>query len=152
MAKVVGVGPPRPPRAIGVRMNACVPAVVLRRHRAGEVERPAGDVRVNVDAAGEDDHPRGVDGAAALDVGDDAAVVDAEVLDDAVDAVGGVVDFSAGDSKHGIACSCASVYPKLIICGGSHLATSQRLTLGETATACDLRHRPDQPAFWRSPR
>ena len=49
----------------------------------------AGDVRVNVDAAGEDDHARGVDRAAAVDVGDDPAVGDADVLDLAVDAVGG---------------------------------------------------------------
>src|SRR3989442_1382567 len=64
-------------------------ALVLRRHRAGEVEGAAGNVRVDVNAAGEDDHTGGVDGAPAVNVGNDAAIVHADVLDDAVDIVGG---------------------------------------------------------------
>ncbi len=65
-----------------------------------KLRAPAGDMRVNIDAAGKDDQARGVDDAAAVDVSNDLAVVDAEVLDDAVDVVGGIVDFAAGDAKH----------------------------------------------------
>ncbi len=78
-----------------------VPAVVLRDHRAGKVERGPRDMRMHIDAAGKHHHARRVDGATALNVGDDAAVVDANVLNDAVDVVGWVVDFSASDSQHG---------------------------------------------------
>ena len=77
------------------------PPHVFRRQPAGEVERGAGDVRVDVDAAGKDDHPGRVDRAPAFDVGDDAAVGDADVLDDAVDAVRRIVDLAAGNPKHG---------------------------------------------------
>jgi hypothetical protein len=77
-------------------------ALVLGREGAGEVERAAGDVRVDIDAAGEDDHAGGVDDASAVNVGNDLAVVDADVLDDAVDIVRGIVDFAAFDSKHGL--------------------------------------------------
>ncbi len=57
-------------------------------------------VRVNIDAARKDDHAGRVNRSTAKNVGDDAAVVDADVFDDAVDVVGGVVDFAAGDAKH----------------------------------------------------
>ena len=77
-----------------------VAAVVLRDHGPGEVEGGAGDVRVNVHAAGEDDHAGRVDGAAALHVGDDAAIGDTNILDLAVDVVRGVVDLAALDAKH----------------------------------------------------
>ncbi len=77
-----------------------VAAVVLRDHGAGEVQGGAGDVRVDIDAAGEDDHAGGVDGAAALDLRDDAAVRDADVADLAVDAVGGVVNPPVCDPQH----------------------------------------------------
>ena len=101
MAKVVGVGAADAAAALR-RVHELA---ALRRWSsgimaAGEVERGAGDVRVDVHAAGEDDHAGRVDGAAALDVGDDAAVGDADVLDHAVDAVGGVVDLAAGDPQH----------------------------------------------------
>ena len=102
MANVVGVMPPRPPRRVW-RANerpACArwSSGIMA---AGEVERAAGDVRVDIDAAGKDDHAGRVDRAAAVDRRRRSCrIVDAEVLDDAVDAVGGVVDFSAGDSKH----------------------------------------------------
>ena len=74
MAKVVGVDPPMPPRRTGVRTNGALRRWSSGIMAAGEVEGGAGDVRVNVHAAGEDDHAGGVDGAAALDVGDDPAV------------------------------------------------------------------------------
>ena len=74
MTKVVGRQPADARRRAGVRRNGAALAVVLRDHGAGEVERGAGDVGVDVDAAGEDDHARRVDRAAALDVGDDPAV------------------------------------------------------------------------------
>ena len=103
MANVVGAMPPRPLRrdlGANERLRA---AMVFRRHRAGEVDRAAGDVRVNIDAAGKDDHPRRIDRPAAVDRRDESArIVDAEVFDLAVDAVGRVVDFSARDSKHGL--------------------------------------------------
>ena len=102
MANVVGVGPPMPRAALRRAEECRGLAVILRGHRAGEVERGAGDVRVDIDAAGKDDHAGRVDRAAALDVGDDPAVGDADVLDHAVDAVGGIVDFPAGDSQHGV--------------------------------------------------
>ena len=76
-------------------------SVIFGNKAAREVERAAGDVRVDIDAAGEDDHAGGVNDATAIDVGNDLAVVDADVLDDAVDIVGGIVDFAAGDAKHG---------------------------------------------------
>jgi hypothetical protein len=75
--------------------------VLLRDEPAGEVERRPGDMSVNVHPAGEDDHPGGVDGPAAVDVGDDLAAGDANVADRAVDVVRRVVDFAAGDAKHG---------------------------------------------------
>jgi len=73
-------------------------AMVFGRHRAGEIDRAAGDVGVNVDAAGEDDQAGSVDRAAGGDgAGEAAGVVDANVFDLAVDAVGRVIDFSASN-------------------------------------------------------
>ncbi len=105
MAKVVGVAPPMPPRRAWVRTN-----VALRRwssgdHGPGEIEGGPGHVRVDIDAAGKDDHPRGVDGPAAVDIstGNDAAIGDANVLDFAIDAVRGVVNFAALDAQDRVA-------------------------------------------------
>ena len=79
-----------------------MPAVILRGHRPGEVERGARDVGMDIDATGEDEHAGRIDHAAALDLRNDPAVRDAKILDHAVDAVGGIVDLSAGDSQHGV--------------------------------------------------
>ena len=79
-----------------------VAAMVLRDHGAGEVEGGAGDMGVNVHAAGENDHARRIDGAAVRHVGDDPAVRDADVADLAVDVVGRIVDFAAFNPQHGI--------------------------------------------------
>ena len=76
--------------------------MIFRRHGAGEVNGGARDVRMNIHAAGEYDHAGRVDGASALDIGDDPAVRDADVLDYAVDAVGRIVDFAAGYPKHAV--------------------------------------------------
>ena len=80
-------------------------ALILRHEAAREVESSAGDVRVNIDAAGEDDHPGRVDRSTGAGIGasaaHDASAVDANVLDDAVDAVGRIVDFSTSDPQHG---------------------------------------------------
>ena len=78
-------------------------ALVLGNEPAREVEGAAGDVRVDVDTAGEHDHAARIDGAIVLRtlrVSDDTAIGDADVFDDAVDAVGRVVDCPAADSKH----------------------------------------------------
>src|SRR5262249_55263944 len=75
--------------AAAVRLRADdrrIAAVIFRDHGPGEVEGRAGDVGVDVDAARKDHAARRVDGTAALDVGDDAAVADADVPDLAVDA------------------------------------------------------------------
>ena len=75
--------------------------LILRRHRPGKVERGPGHMRVNVHPTGKDDHAGGVNRAAALDLGDDPAIGDANVSEGAIDAVGGIVDFSACYAKHG---------------------------------------------------
>src|SRR6185436_14105342 len=76
-------------------------AMILRRHGAGEVDRSAGDMRVNIHAAGEDNHSACINRSATFDGGNKLpVVVDAEILDDTVDVVGWVVDLSARDAKH----------------------------------------------------
>ena len=76
-------------------------ALVLGDQPAREVERAAGHVRVHVHAAGKNHHAGRVDGARLPSAsGDDAAVGDADVLDDAVDAVGRIVDSSARYPEH----------------------------------------------------
>ena len=111
MANVVGVGPPMPAAALRRVQEGRGLALVLRRHRPGKVERGAGDVGVNIHAAGEDEHAGGVDHAAALDLRDDAAVRDANVLDHAVDAIRGIVDLPAGDSQHGVSVCWVAALP-----------------------------------------
>jgi len=79
-------------------------ALVLGDEAAREVERAAGDVRVDIHAAGHHDGAAGIDGASArgeIGLGDEAAVSNAKVRDDAVDPVGGIVDRPTGDAKHG---------------------------------------------------
>ena len=90
-----------PPR---LGANECLgAAMILRRHRASEIDRAAGHMRVNVHAAGEDNHSGGINRPAPFDGRNELPlVVDAEILDDAVDLVGWVVDFSARDAKHGV--------------------------------------------------
>src|SRR5215831_4778955 len=80
-----------------------IAAMVLGYHRPSKVECCPCDVSVYIDAAGEDDHARRVDGPAAIDTGYDLAVRDADVADLAIDAVCGVVDFSALNSEGGVA-------------------------------------------------
>jgi hypothetical protein len=80
-------------------------ALIFGDEPAGEVERAAGDVRVHVHAAREDDHSGGVNGAiaGAVGVGDHAAVVgDTDILHDAIDAVGRIVDLAARYPHHGL--------------------------------------------------
>ena len=62
-AKVVGVVPADAAAALRRVEERPRLAVVLRDQPAGEVERRAGDVRVDIDAAGEDDHAGRVDRA-----------------------------------------------------------------------------------------
>jgi hypothetical protein len=79
--------------------GACSSTAAISRG-AGKVECGSCDVRVDIDAAGENNHASRVDRATACHAFDDAAVVDGNIFDDAVDVVGGVVDFAAGDAKH----------------------------------------------------
>jgi hypothetical protein len=74
--------------------------MIFRRHGASEIDGRAGDVGVNVHAARENDHAGRVDRASTINVGDDATVGNANVLDNAVDVVRGIVDFSACYPKH----------------------------------------------------
>ena len=75
--------------------------MVFRRHRASEIDRTAGHVRMYVDAAGKNDHPRGIDRPTAVDRGSKSTrIVDEEVFDFPVDAIGRVIDFSARNTKH----------------------------------------------------
>jgi hypothetical protein len=75
--------------------------MVLRRHGPREVDRSAGDMRVNIDAAGKNNQARRVDRAPAGNRGGETArIVDEQVADLAVDAVRGVVDGPSEDSKH----------------------------------------------------
>src|SRR4029079_1191348 len=70
--------------------------MVFGRHRASEIDCAAGHVGVHVNAAGKDDHHRGIDRPAAVQGSSESTrIVDEEVFDFAIDAVGRVVDFSA---------------------------------------------------------
>src|SRR5262249_42197301 len=64
-------------------------------------ERRPRDVGVDVHSTGENNHARGVNGAAAVDLGNDAASGDADISDLTVYAIDGVVHLPAYDSKHG---------------------------------------------------
>ena len=78
-------------------------ALILGNQPAGEVERAAGHVRVNVHPARENQHAGRVDraAAAAVGVGDDPAIGgDADVLHDAFNAVGRIVDLAARYPDH----------------------------------------------------
>src|SRR6185503_2597233 len=75
-------------------------ALVLRHEPAGEVEGPAGDVGVDVDAAGKYERTGRVDCAAAIDLCDDPPLGDADVLDYAVDPIGRIVNLSARYPDH----------------------------------------------------
>src|SRR5437667_7650841 len=75
-------------------------ALVLRDEPAGEVEGPAGNVGVDVDPAGKNDHAARIDCRTAVGSSDDAAISDADVFDDAVDPVGRIVDPSARYPEH----------------------------------------------------
>src|SRR4030095_13297978 len=79
--------------------------LVLGNEAAREIERAAGDMGVHVHAAGKHQHPGRVDRAAGAAVpicGDATIVADVDVLDDAIYAVGRIVDSSARYSDHGI--------------------------------------------------
>ena len=86
--------------AHGSANHGRIATVILGNHRPREIERGAGDVRVNINPARKDDHAGGVDGASAFDIGDDAAIRDADVTDLAVNAVCRVVDRPALDPQH----------------------------------------------------
>src|SRR4029453_16555680 len=75
-------------------------ALVLGHEPAGEVEGPAGDVGVDVDPAGKHERAARVDCAAAIDLSDDAALGDADVLYYAVDPIGWIVNLSARYPDH----------------------------------------------------
>ena len=92
--------PPVPERVIAVRSSTsarCSSGVSLR----AALTAGPGDVGVDVDPARHDDHPPRVDAAGVRrHVGDDLAVLDADVAHLAGDAVGGVVHAAGGDPEH----------------------------------------------------
>ncbi len=75
--------------------------MIFGSHRAGEVDGAARDVRVDIHATRKHDQARRVDRSSARHRrGEPAAVVDEKVLDDPVNTVGRVVDFSTSNSQH----------------------------------------------------
>ena len=100
MANVEGTVPPVPERAIAVRSRTSARCSSGSSLRAALTAGP-GDVGVDVDPARHHDHPPRVDPASVpRHVGDDLAVLDADVAHLAGDAVGGVVHAAAGDPQH----------------------------------------------------
>ena len=75
--------------------------MVLGHHRAGEVDLAAGDMAVDVDAAGHDDLAREVEALIDADIGPgrcgDAAVADMEIRHLAAPFVAGVEDAPAAE-------------------------------------------------------
>ncbi len=92
---------PAGPRARDRGAVEDVGAVLLGRELARGVDRRPGDVGVDVDAAGHDHRPPRIDAAGVpRHVGDDLAVLHADVAHLAGDAVGGVVHAAGGDPEH----------------------------------------------------
>ncbi len=84
--------------------------MVFRCHRAGEVDRSAGDMGVHVDPTGENHHASRIDGAATFEVSDKSAVVaDVQITDFTVDAVCRVVNFPARDAEHAMPLLCKTL-------------------------------------------
>ena len=80
-------------------------ALVFWNEAAGEIQGASGDVSVHIDAAGEDKHAGRVDrsdSAAGRLRNDTAIVCDENILDDPIDAVGGIVNAATGDSDHAL--------------------------------------------------
>jgi hypothetical protein len=77
--------------------------VFFREQASRQVHAGAGDVCVDVNAAGHDDHAAGIDRPGVRgNVRHDAAIIDTDVPDAPVDAVGRIVNGAAGDTKsHG---------------------------------------------------
>jgi hypothetical protein len=74
--------------------------VVFGKKPARQVHAGAGDVGVDIDPAGHDDHAGGVDrGGARGQVGDDPPAVRADIADIACDSVRRVVHLPTGDSQ-----------------------------------------------------
>ena len=78
--------------------------MIFRRHGPSEVDRAARDVRVDVNATGENNHPGGIDRTTADDRRNKLAAINTQVPDLAVNAVGGVENLSACDPNHGVPC------------------------------------------------
>ena len=86
-------------------------ALVLRHEPAGEVEGSAGDVGMDVDPAGKYERAARVDCAAAIDLSDDPALGDADVLDYAFDPIGRIVNLSARIRIIAVPCSSGASSP-----------------------------------------
>lgn len=71
---------------------------------AREIDRAACDVRVDIHAPGEHNHPRSINRAPADDRRHKLAAINTQIPDLAVNAVGGVKNFSACDPNHGVPC------------------------------------------------
>ena len=70
-------------------------------------------MRVNVHAARENEHAGRVDHATAFDLGHDPAVRNTQILDDAVDAVRGIINLPAGYAQHAVSVGSRASVPDL---------------------------------------
>ena len=89
------------PKLRGVDELGGIP-MILWGHRPGEIECPAGYVRVDIDSTRKNDHPGSVKRANALslDLGDDTSVRDADIPDLTVYIVGRIKYPAARYSQH----------------------------------------------------
>ncbi len=76
--------------------------MIFRGHSPGEVQRGAGNVGVDVNPAWQNNHACRVDCGSAVYPRNNAAIGDADLLKLSVDAVCGIVDFSARYPQHGV--------------------------------------------------
>ncbi len=76
--------------------------MVFRRHRAGKIDRPAGDVRMHIDAAGKDDQATSIDHPrrSIARCSEPPGIINEQIPNDAINAISWIVNFAAGDTKH----------------------------------------------------
>ena len=89
--------------AAGTMQKLAGGALIFGNQAAGEIQGATGDVRVDIDPAGKHEHAARINNLVARlgrMIVNDAAAGDADVLDRAVDAVGGIVDLAVCDSDH----------------------------------------------------
>ena len=74
--------------------------VILGAHFAADVDLGAGHVCVELDTAGHDHHPGGVNNLSPWNISDNAAILYTDVLHFPIYAIGGVVHFAVNDPHH----------------------------------------------------